>query len=137
VQLRDLRSSQSITAITLRHPGLGLSISIRGFRPGWWADLGEHIDLRQWILAEVGVPAAPGGDLPKAEYDTPMPTPVDQRAGAIRRYCMDHLCSIKEAAARASVSPQALRAWRAGAIGDRSAKSIRIERLLQRGSRSD
>jgi len=44
---------------------------------------------------------------------------------------------VKEAAARANVTPRALRAWMAGDISDRSVKSLRIERLLLRGIRSD
>jgi hypothetical protein len=135
VQLRDLRSSQSITAITLRHPGLGLSISIRGVRPGWWADLGEQIDLTQCRVSEVTV----GVDRPPetAPLGPVMPTAVNLRAEAIARYCATCRCAIKELAARADVHPRDLRRWRNGGIADSSVMSARIERLLQLGVRSD
>jgi hypothetical protein len=135
VQLRDLRSSQSITAITLRHPGLGLSISIRGVRPGWWANLGEQIDLRQCTVTELTVPA--GAEIKIAPVGPPTPTPVNLRAEAIAHYCSTRVCSRKELAARADVHPGDLRRWRRALIANGSLKSVRIERLLQQDLRSD
>jgi len=135
VQLPDLGSSYPITAITLRHPRLGVTISIRGDRPGWWAELGEEIDLSKCTVVEVAVSVAGGAE--GFSDLTPLPTPVELRPGLIESYRPRHRCSVKEIAARAAVTPRALRGWRLAVLPDRSAKSIRIEALLQRDIRSD
>ncbi len=129
----DLRGS--VTAVTLRHPGTGLVFTIRGDRPGWWTELGQHLDLTQFEIVEVTLPAH-SLDLGPAE-PTPSPTPLALRPGLIASYRERHLCTIQEIAARANVTPRALRGWRSGDLPDRSSKSIRIEALLQRGLRSD
>jgi len=129
----DLRGS--VTAVTLRHPGTGLVFTIRGDRPGWWTELGQHLDLTQFEIVEVTLPAH-SLELGPAE-PTPSPTPLALRPGLIASYRERHLCTIQEIAARANVTPRALRGWRSGDLPDRSAKSIRIEALLQRGLRSD
>lgn len=125
----------SVTALTFRHPTTGLVLVIRGNHPGWWAELGEHIKLTEFELVEITVPAQGLGNW--AAEPLPSPTPLALRAGLIASYRERHLCSLKEIAARANVTPRALRGWRSGGLGDRSAKSIRIEALLQRGLRSD
>ena len=138
MRLSDIRSNQSITAITLRHPESGLSISIRGQRPGWWQDLGQQIDLSRCVVVEIAIPAV--GAERSAELiseSPPSPTPIKLRPGLIESYRRRHRCTIKEIAARATVSQGALRSWRAGQLKDGSVKSIRIEALLRRGIRSD
>lgn len=138
MRLSDIRSNQSITAITLRHPESGLSISIRGQRPGWWRDLGQQIDLSRCVVVEIAIPAV--GAERSAELiseSPPSPTPVELRPGLIESYRQRHQCSIEEIAARAHVHPRDLRRWRSGGISDGSVKSARIERLLQLGLRSD
>jgi hypothetical protein len=136
VQLPDLGSSYPVTAITLRRPRLGVTISIRGDRPGWWAELGDEIDLSKYTVVEVAVSVA-GGAKGAPPEPAPLPTPVELRPGLIESYRRRHRCSMKEIAARAVVAAQALRAWRAGKLSDRSVKSARIEALLVRGIRSD
>jgi hypothetical protein len=135
VLLPDLGSSYPVTAITLRHPRLGVTISIRGDRPGWWAALGEEIDLSKCTVVEVAVSVAGGGE--GFSDPTPLPTPVELRPGLIESYRRRHRCSVKEIAARAAVYPGDLRKWRNSAVADGSIKSARIERLLQLGLRSD
>jgi DNA-binding transcriptional regulator YiaG len=145
MRLSGIRSNQSITAITLRHPESGLSISIRGQRPRWWRDLGQQIDLSRCVVVEIAIPAVGAersaeliSESPRSPTPVePSPTPVELRPGLIERYRRRHQCSIKEIAARAKVTPRALRSWRRGEVRDRSVKSIRIEALLQGDIRSD
>ena len=145
MRLSGIRSNQSITAITLRHPESGLSISIRGQRPRWWRDLGQQIDLSRCVVVEIAIPAVGAersaeliSESPRSPTPVePSPTPVELRPGLIESYRQRHQCSIEEIAARAHVHPRDLRRWRSGGISDGSVKSARIERLLQLGLRSD
>lgn len=132
MHLQGLVETPGLTGISFTHPS-GLRISIKGPM----GSIPDQIDLRELTICEITMAVPSDSDLPLVPHQVfteQLPvTPISARAQAISDYRSRHRCSVKEVAARAAVSPRTLRAWRSGDLPDTSIRSIRIERLLQRG----
>jgi hypothetical protein len=136
MQIPEVCGGRPVTAVTLQDPGSGVIISVRPARttpPKSWTQIIPQIDLSKCIVTAIELAASEVGGA-EGLLD---PTPVELRRGLIESYRQRNRCSLKEIAARANVTPRALRGWRSGELPDGSLKSIRIEALLQRGLRSD
>jgi hypothetical protein len=130
--VRDLPVDLPITSITIDFDGCNLTIARGHDALAWWRSVCDQLGVTDRCV--VAVTCEPSVISQTVASQTV--ANADARRTLIERYQRRHACNLKEIAARANVSPRALRAWRAGALPDKSVKSMRIEALLTRDVRS-
>jgi len=130
--VKDVPVDFPLKSITIDFDGCHLIITSGQHTLAWWRSVCDQLGVTDRRV--VAVTCEPSVISQTAESQN---ADADARKTLIERYRRKHACTLKEIAARANVSPRALRAWRAGALPDASVKSMRIEALLTRDVRSD